>query len=135
MMFLDGAMFKLNPIFEKAKNEYISSNRLIECAEIFKKINDEERSYVIFFFIDSHIPQKVISQICGISESAISQRLSVLKKRRLNSNLNRINQLHKIGLSNIVIAEMLQKHSVDVTPDDIESFIRVKKYLTQISLE
>ena len=134
-MFLDNSMFKLNPIFEKAKNEYLSRKYLIECTEVFKKLDDDEKSFVISFFIEFHIPQKAISQICGISESAISQRLSVLKKKRFNANLNRINQLNKIGLSNIMIAEMLQKHSVDVTSDDVESFIRVKKYLTQISLE
>jgi len=120
--------------FEKAIKEYFENGNVINCSENFKNLNDEQKSKVIIFLIDSKINQKTISKICGISEPAISQRLRLLKKKNLYSNFNRIQTLKKNGVSSELISQVFQAEGVQITPEQIDSLVFVISKLSETKL-
>jgi predicted transcriptional regulator len=81
------------------------------------------------------VPQKVIAKCCGISSSAISQRLKSTKEASLTINIHRLEELNKAGFSSQAIAALFNESGVSMSASDIEAFLKVKQTLSNLSLE
>ena len=68
---------------EKIKSELLKDETMLELAEVFKVISDKNRAKILFSLEDNELCVCDISHILGISISAVSHQLRILRNNKL----------------------------------------------------
>ena len=68
---------------EKIKSELLKDETMLELAEVFKVISDKNIAKILFSLKDNELCVCDISHILGISISAVSHQLRILRNNKL----------------------------------------------------
>ena len=70
-------------IIEKVKNEMPSEDVIYDVAELFKVFGDSTRTKILTALFESEMCVCDIAGLLGVSQSAVSHQLQILRSRRL----------------------------------------------------
>ncbi|EJA7356593.1 winged helix-turn-helix transcriptional regulator [Vibrio diabolicus] len=116
----------------------IDTGNSIDATDDFAALAKDEKNDVIRILNEEGIPQKDIARSFGISAPAVSQRLKRFSPSQNTtsnhnpyelSNIQRLIDLHSAGFSSKAISLLLQESNLNITKNDIESFIKVHQAL------
>lgn len=73
-------------VLEKVRGEMPDDDTLYELADLFKMFGDSTRMKIMFVLMESEMCVCDIAELLGISQSAISHQLRILKQSKLISS-------------------------------------------------
>ncbi len=73
-------------VLERVRNDMPDDDTLYELADLFKMFGDSTRMKIMFVLMESEMCVCDIAELLGISQSAISHQLRILKQSKLISS-------------------------------------------------
>ena len=119
-------MVSVESLLDSVLSHYRSGEVSKQFGDDFKELPSAKKNHLLSMLVKNGVPQKDIAQLFSITPSAVSQRLNPSPRVAFLAQVKRLEHLRNSGFSTQSIASLLKDNGMDISPEEIEAFFKIK---------